>query len=137
ASVIASSSNPMPEPKRHQRPRGDFRSRLSSAGPGPTPTVKKGRRPKPFTKAGLPARLWPRGKLGHSRYRLARRRQSSADIRRRRQLLALVLIGEKDDWSSPGLCTAIKDKANLEVVVLAGATNSFALPEVGDRFGHH
>ncbi len=49
----------------------------------------------------------------------------------------LVLIGEKDDWSSPGLCTAIKDKPNLEVVVLPGATNSFALPGVSDHLGHH
>ena len=49
----------------------------------------------------------------------------------------LVLIGEKDDWSPPGLCTAITDKPNLEVVVLPGATNSFALPGVSDHLGHH
>jgi dienelactone hydrolase len=49
----------------------------------------------------------------------------------------LILIGDKDDWSSPGLCTAIKDKPNLEVVVLPGATNSFALPGVSDHLGHH
>jgi adenylate cyclase len=49
----------------------------------------------------------------------------------------LVLIGEKDDWSPPGLCMAIKDKPNLEVVVLPGATNSFALPGVSDHLGHH
>ena len=49
----------------------------------------------------------------------------------------LVLIGEKDDWSSPGVCKAIKDKPNLEVVVLPGATNSFALPGVSDHLGHH
>jgi hypothetical protein len=41
----------------------------------------------------------------------------------------LVLIGEKDDWSSPGVCRAIKDKPNLEVVVQPAATNSFAFPE--------
>ena len=49
----------------------------------------------------------------------------------------LVLIGEKDDWASPSVCKAIKDKPNLEVVVLPGATNSFALPGVSDHLGHH
>ncbi len=49
----------------------------------------------------------------------------------------LVLIGEKDDWTSPSLCTAINDKPNLEVVVYPGATHAFVLPGVSDSMGHH
>ena len=48
-------------------PRGFLLGRLSSAGPGPSPTLAKGRRPKPFAIAvgpgslGYPPECWCRG----------------------------------------------------------------------------
>jgi dienelactone hydrolase len=51
----------------------------------------------------------------------------------------LVLIGEKDDWTSAAACQAIKDKPNVEVVVYAGATHGFTTPidKPATYLGHH
>jgi dienelactone hydrolase len=50
---------------------------------------------------------------------------------------ALILVGEKDDWTPAALCLEVKDKPNTEVVVLPGATHSFNFRFVGEYMGHH
>jgi dienelactone hydrolase len=50
---------------------------------------------------------------------------------------ALILIGEKDDWSPAARCQTIKDRPNTEVVVYPGATHSFAYQTGIDYLGHH
>jgi dienelactone hydrolase len=40
---------------------------------------------------------------------------------------ALILIGEKDDWTPAAPCQALAGKPNVEVVVYPGAAHSFAL----------
>ena len=51
----------------------------------------------------------------------------------------LVLIGEKDDWMSVGMCQAVKGKPNFDVVVYPGAFHAFASPrgQPIDALGHH
>jgi dienelactone hydrolase len=44
-----------------------------------------------------------------------------------RTVPTLVLIGDKDDRTPASLCEAIKDKPNLDVIVLPGATHGFAM----------
>jgi dienelactone hydrolase len=50
---------------------------------------------------------------------------------------ALVLVGEKDDWTPAALCLEAKDKPNIEVVVLPGATHGFNMGYAGEYMGHH
>lgn len=40
----------------------------------------------------------------------------------------LVLIGEKDDWTPAKLCEAVRDTANVEVVVYPGVMHAFDMP---------
>ena len=56
-----------------------------------------------------------------------------------RSVPTLVLVGDKDDWTPAKLCEAIKDKPNLDVVVLPGATHGFAMPmdQPVEYLGHH
>ncbi len=56
-----------------------------------------------------------------------------------RSVPTLVLVGDKDDWTPAKLCEAIKDKPNMDVVVLPGATHGFAMPmdKPIDYLGHH
>jgi dienelactone hydrolase len=49
---------------------------------------------------------------------------------------ALILIGDKDDWTPAALCTAMK-RPNTEVVVYPGATHSFTYQPGIDYLGHH
>jgi dienelactone hydrolase len=51
----------------------------------------------------------------------------------------LILIGEKDDWMSVGMCQAVKGNPNLDVVVYPGAFHAFAAPrgQPVDFLGHH
>jgi dienelactone hydrolase len=48
----------------------------------------------------------------------------------------LILVGEKDDWTPAALCVAAKDKPNIEVVVLPGATHGFNMTYTGEYMGH-
>jgi dienelactone hydrolase len=50
---------------------------------------------------------------------------------------ALILIGEKDDWTPAALCLLAKDKPNIEVVLLPGATHGFNMGYAGEYMGHH
>ena len=50
---------------------------------------------------------------------------------------ALILIGDKDDWTPAALCTGMRDRANNEVVVYLGATHSFSYNPGIDYLGHH
>jgi dienelactone hydrolase len=52
---------------------------------------------------------------------------------------ALVLIGEKDDWTPAAKCQAVTGKTNFEVVVYPGATHVFNQPSEKPRdfLGHH
>jgi len=56
-----------------------------------------------------------------------------------RSVPTLVLIGDKDDWTIAENCKAVKDKPNMDVVVLPGATHGFAMPmdKPVDFQGHH
>jgi dienelactone hydrolase len=51
----------------------------------------------------------------------------------------LVLIGDKDDWMSVGMCQAFQGKPDFGVVVYPGAFHAFALPlgQPFDVLGHH
>ena len=51
----------------------------------------------------------------------------------------LVLIGEKDDWMSVGMCQAVKGNPNFDVVVYPGVFHAFATPsgQPMDFLGHH
>jgi dienelactone hydrolase len=49
---------------------------------------------------------------------------------------ALILVGEKDDWTPAALCLQAKDKPNLEIVVIPGATHGFNMPYTGVYMGH-
>jgi dienelactone hydrolase len=51
----------------------------------------------------------------------------------------LVLIGDKDDWMSVGMCQAFQGKPDFDVVVYLGAFHAFALPlgQPVDHLGHH
>jgi dienelactone hydrolase len=50
---------------------------------------------------------------------------------------ALILVGEKDDWTPAAMCLEAKDKPNIEVVVLPGATHGFNMGYAGEFMGHH
>jgi dienelactone hydrolase len=52
---------------------------------------------------------------------------------------ALVLIGEKDDWTPAAKCQAVTGKTNFEVVVYPEATHVFNTPSEKPRdfLGHH
>ena len=53
----------------------------------------------------------------------------------------LILVGDKDDWTPASLCLEAKDKPNIEVVVVPGATHGFNYALFGqwgiDYLGHH
>ena len=51
----------------------------------------------------------------------------------------LVLIGDKDDWVSVGMCQAVKGAPNFDVVVYPGVFHAFASPrgQPIDYLGHH
>jgi dienelactone hydrolase len=50
---------------------------------------------------------------------------------------ALILIGEKDDWTPSARCQALSGKPNVDVVVYPGAVHAFAVPGVDtEMFGH-
>jgi dienelactone hydrolase len=50
---------------------------------------------------------------------------------------ALILVGDKDDWTPAALCLEVKDKPNIEVVVFLGATHAFNMGYTGVYMGHH
>jgi dienelactone hydrolase len=52
---------------------------------------------------------------------------------------ALVLIGEKDDWTPAAKCQAVTGKTDFEVVVFPSATHVFNMPTEKplDYLGHH
>jgi dienelactone hydrolase len=50
---------------------------------------------------------------------------------------ALILVGDEDDWTPAALCLEAKDKPNIEVVVLPGATHGFNMGYDGEYMGHH
>ena len=50
---------------------------------------------------------------------------------------ALILIGDKDDWTPAALCTGMRDRANNEVVIYPGAAHSFSYNPGIDYLGHH
>jgi dienelactone hydrolase len=50
---------------------------------------------------------------------------------------ALILVGDKDDWTLAALCLEAKDKPNIEVVVLPGATHGFNMDYTGEYMGRH
>jgi dienelactone hydrolase len=50
---------------------------------------------------------------------------------------ALILVGDKDDWTPAALCLEVKDKPNIEVAVLLGATHVFNMGYTGVYMGHH
>jgi dienelactone hydrolase len=49
----------------------------------------------------------------------------------------LILVGDKDDWTPAALCLEAKNKPNIEVVVLPGATHGFNTDATGEYMGHH
>jgi dienelactone hydrolase len=51
----------------------------------------------------------------------------------------LVLMGDKDDWMSLGMCQAVKSDSNFDVVVYPDAFHGFAAPrgQPIDFLGHH
>jgi dienelactone hydrolase len=49
---------------------------------------------------------------------------------------ALILVGDKDDWTPAALCLAAKDKPNIEVAVIPDATHGFNMTYVGEYMGH-
>jgi dienelactone hydrolase len=51
----------------------------------------------------------------------------------------IILVGDKDDWTPAARCEAIKDRPNLELIVVPGATHGFTMPmeKPVDYMGHH
>ena len=50
---------------------------------------------------------------------------------------ALIIVGDKDDWTPAALCLAAKDKPKIEVTVVPGATHGFNMRYTGEYMGHH